>query len=223
MRISLIGAGFLVAAVMVVGMTSRTRANHPHVDFGTFVESQLREHTEQLFGFKRPLEESALGPYDGPDNLQAIQVAPGLHVSLVSSSVASAADQIAFWPDDDHPRFLFVCDEETTNPAVQRVDLSKPASGNATTIVTGLTSCDPVRRTPWGTIIVAEEAGATGGFYELIDPEHINAPINVIDRDAGITTDPLHLVKRQAVGSLSFESFAIRSDGTMIYGASSSP
>ena len=223
MRISLVGIGTFVAALTVVGMTSRTRANHPHVDFGTFVESQLREHTEQLFGFKRPLEESALGPYDGPDNLQAIQVAPGLHVSLVSSSVASAADQIALWPDDDHPRFLFVCDEETTNPAVQRIDLSRPASSNATTIVTGLTSCDPVRRTPWGTIIVAEEAGATGGFYELIDPEHINAPINVTDRDAGTTTDSLHLVKRQSVGSLSFESFAIRPDGTMIYGDELAP
>ena len=41
-----------------------------------------------------------------------------------------------------------------------------------------------MRRTPWGTIIVAEEASmtvmgssvATGGFYELIDPVHITTP-----------------------------------------------
>jgi len=223
MRTSLIGAGVLITGLAIVGTASRAKANHPHVDFGTFVESQLREHTEQLFGFKSPLEQSALGPYDGADNLQAIQVASGLHVSLVSSNVASAADQIALWPDDDHPKFLFLCDEETTDPAVQRVDLSKPASNNATTIVTGLTSCDPVRRTPWGTIIVAEEAGATGGFYELIDPEHIPGPIAVTDRTLGTTTDPLHLVKRQAVGSLSFESFAIRPDGTMIYGDELAP
>lgn len=84
--------------------------------------------------------------------------------------------------------------------------------------VTGLQSCDPVRRTPWGTIIVAEEAGATGGLYELIDPVSINAPINVSDRAAGTTSDPNHLVKRKAVASLSFESFAIGHDGTMIYG-----
>ena len=62
--------------------------------------------------------------------------------------------------DNDHPKYLFVCDEETTNPAVQRVDLSKPAASNATTIVTGLSSCDPVRRTPWGTIIVASGESA---------------------------------------------------------------
>ena len=119
-------------------------------------------------------------------------------MSLVSSSVASAADQIALWPDDDHPKFLFVCDEETTDPAVQRVDLSKPAGSNATTIVTGLVSCDPVRRTPWGTIIVAEEAGATGGLYELIDPEHISTAINVTDRATG--HDERSAASREAPG-----------------------
>ena len=39
----------------------------------------------------------------------------------------------------------------------------------------------------------------------------------------GTTSDPLHLVKRKAVGSLSFESFAIRHDGTMIYGDELAP
>src|SRR5262245_54724640 len=223
MRKSLIGAGVLITGLAVVGMQSRARAKNPHTDFGTFVESQLKEHSEQLFGIKRPLDESALGPFDGADNLQAIQLASGLRASLVSTNVASATDQIALWPDDDNPKFLFVCDEETTDPAVQRVDLSKPAASNATTIVTGLASCDPVRRTPWGTIIVAEEAGATGGLYELIDPEHIAGPINVINRATGQTSDPLHLVKRQAVGSLSFESFAIRPDGTMLYGDELAP
>src|SRR5262245_46589452 len=223
MRRSLVGTSVVVIGFTVVVMTSRTRAKNPNADFGTFVESQLRAHSEQLFGILQPLAQSALGPYDGPDNLQAIQVAPGLKASLVSSSVASAADQIALWPDDEHPRFLFVCDEETTDPAVQRVDLTQPASTNATTIVRGLNSCDPVRRTPWGTIIVAEEAGATGGFYELIDPANITTAITVMNRATGQTSDPMHLVKRQAVGSLSFESFAIRPDGTMIYGDELAP
>jgi secreted PhoX family phosphatase len=217
MRSSLIRTWILVAGIVVVWAASRTTARNAQADFGSFVAAQLSEHAEQLFGFRRPLEKSALGPYDGPDSLQAIKVASGLRVSLVSSGVASAADQIALWPDDDHPTHLFVCDEETSTPAVQRVDLSRPANANVTTIVTGLTSCDPVRRTAWGTIIVAEEAGATGGVYELIDPVHINTPINVTNRGTGANTDPLHLAKRQAVGSLSFESFAIRADGTMIY------
>lgn len=108
-------------------------AKNPKVDFGSYVQDQLSARAEQLFGFRRPLKESALGPYDGADNLQAIQVAPGLQVSLVSIVVASAADQIAFWPDDVSPRYVFVCDEETSDPAVQRIDLLGPASAKGTT------------------------------------------------------------------------------------------
>src|SRR4051812_31452494 len=178
----------LLAGVGLAAIASRVTAQSPNGDFGTFVKHQLDAHAEQLFGFRQPLAASALGPFDGPDNLQAIVVAPGLDVSLVSSSVASAADQIAFWPNDDKPTHLFVCDEETSTPSVQRVDLSKPPGSNATTIVTGLSSCDPVRLTPWGTIIVAEEAGATGGIYELINPMSINAPISVSSRTAGTTS-----------------------------------
>src|SRR5262249_42018097 len=166
-------AGGLAAALLV----ARPIADSPKTDFGLFVADQLRAHSMQLFGFSHPLTESVLGPYDGVDNTQAIQVAPGLTVSPVSSPVAPAADQIALWPNDDHPTHLFVCDEETSIPAVQRVDLSLPPGSNATTIVTGLSSCDPVRRTPWGTIIVGEEAGATGGLYEILDPGNIHNPI----------------------------------------------
>lgn len=217
MRRFLIPSCVLLTCVVVIGMTSRALAIRPRLDFGAFVANQLSGRSEQLFGFRNPLARSVLGPYDGPSNPDAIQVADGLRVSTVSRVVASAADQIALWPNDDHPTHVFVCDEETSNPAVQRVDLSKQANANATTIVTGLSSCDPVRRTPWGTIIVAEEAGATGGLYELIDPLHITVPINVSDRGVGTTSDPLHLVKRQAVGSLSFEGIALQDDGTMIF------
>jgi secreted PhoX family phosphatase len=213
----------LVAGLAIAGLTARTFAQNPNGDFGVYIAAQLSAHAQQLFGFTHPLDQSASGPFTGADSTQALAVAQGLHVSLVSSAVHFSTDQIALWPNDDHPTHLFVCDEESSNPAVQRVDLAGPANANATTIVTGLDACDPVRRTPWGTIIVAEEAGATGGFYELLDPEHINVAINVIDRSAGTTTDPLHLVKRKAVGSLSFESFAIRDDGTMIYGDELAP
>jgi hypothetical protein len=213
----------LAACLAVAALSARATAKAPKADFGGFVAAQLRAHVEQLFGFTHPLEHSALGPYTGADSTQALEVAQGLQVSLVSSAVHFSTDQIALWPDDEHPTHLFVCDEDSSNPAVQRVDLSAPPNSNATTIVTGLDSCDPVRRTPWGTIIVAEEAGATGGLYEILDPLHITSPIDVSDRDVATTSDPSHLVKRKAVGSLSFESFAIKDDGTMIYGDELAP
>jgi hypothetical protein len=191
-------------------------------DFGAFVAAQLRVHSEQLFGFHHPLDESAPGPFTGP-SVDALELAGGLRATLISSAVHHSADQIALWPNAEQPRYLFVCDEESSSPAVQRVDLRKPPSSNATTIVTGLAACDPVRRTPWGTIIVAEEAGATGGFYELLDPANIDTPIDVTDRLTGANSDPVHLVKRQAVGSLSFESFAIGPEGAMIFGDELAP
>jgi secreted PhoX family phosphatase len=223
MRRSMVGMVALVGLAMAL-VTTRAKADgHDDDDFGLFVANLLRTNAETLFGFHSPLEASAVGPYDGPDATQAIKVAEGLNVSLVSSAVNQAADQIALWPNDDRPEYLFVCDEETSTPAVERVDLSAPPASNATTIVTGLVSCDPVRRTPWGTIIVAEEAGASGGFYEIFDPVNIKTAINVSDRDKGTTSDPAHLVKRKAMGSLSFESFAIRHDGTTIFGDELAP
>jgi hypothetical protein len=210
------GLTFVGAAARVVADSDR------RPDFGAFVQSLLRDQSEELFGIGRPLDHSAVGPFDGP-SVDALDLAHGLKATLISSAVENAADQIAMWPDDDHPTHLFVCDEETSVPAVQRVELSKPADSNATTIVTGLQACDPVRRTPWGTIIVAEENGADGGLYEILDPVHITTPIAVTNRATGANTDPLHLAKRQAVGALSFESFAIRPDGTTIYGDELAP
>ena len=217
------GAYALFACLAAAVVTVRLAADEQKsADFGLFVESQLKAHAQELFGVRGPLAESALGPFTGPST-EALQVAAGLRVSLVSSAVGASADQIALWPNDERPTHLFICVEETTSPAVQRIDLSRPASSNVTTIVTGLESCDPVRRTPWGTIIVAEENGTTGGLYEILDPVHINTPVNVTDRNLGANTDPTHLVKRQAVGALSFESFGIMEDGTMIYGDELAP
>jgi hypothetical protein len=213
----------IVACLAAAGSSARVVASGPNADFGAFVASQLSAHSEQLFGFRHPLDDSALGPFIGADSTQAIELADGLRATLVSSAVHFSTDQIALWPDDDNPTHLFVCDEESSIPAVQRVDLSKPAGSNATTIVTGLSACDPVRRTPWGTIIVAEEAGATGGLYEIFDPVSVSAAINVSDRNLGTTSDSAHLVKQKAVGSLSFESFAITSDGTTIFGDELAP
>src|ERR1043166_7467266 len=39
-----------------------------------------------------------------------------------------------------------------------------------------------VRRTAWGTIIVAEEHGIDGGLYEILDPVHITTAIAVTNR-----------------------------------------
>lgn len=120
MHRSFVRVAVAVCAAGLLASGTRIIAEERAVDFGAFIASQLRDHSMQLFGFRHPLEKSALGPFDGP-SVDALEVADGLKVTLVSSSVEAAADQIAMWPDNNHPTHLFVCDEETTNPAVQTV------------------------------------------------------------------------------------------------------
>src|SRR5262245_54559030 len=99
----ILGCATVTAATVLVG--ARLLA-HDEVDFGLFVQRELNARSEQLFGVGRPLSESALGPYTAADSTQAIQVARGLSVSLVSSAVHASTDMIALWPDNDNPKYL---------------------------------------------------------------------------------------------------------------------
>jgi hypothetical protein len=223
----LVSVAALAALALGAAVTGARGADE---DFGLRVERMLHNDAHKLVGVRKPLAESARGPFAGP-SIEALAVAPPLKVSLVSSAVQSQADMIALWPNDAAPTHLFVCVENFfagNNPdvvSVQRVDLAAPAGTNAVTIVKGVSSCDPIRRTPWGTLVVGEESGSDGGLYEILDPLSIpeSAPIVVTDRATGTSSDPTHLAKRKAVGSLSWEGNVILPDGTMYYGDESRP
>ncbi len=66
-----------VVGVAAVTLGARLAADSPHGDFGKFVADQLRAHSEQLFGFHHPLDDSAIGPFDGP-SVDALDLADGL-------------------------------------------------------------------------------------------------------------------------------------------------
>jgi secreted PhoX family phosphatase len=128
------------------------------------------------------------------------------------------------WPNDHSPTHLIVAVETSrsadgSNASVQIIDLNGNPNSNARTILEGLTGADPIKRTPWGTIVVGEEAG-DGGLYEIFDPLGIGTAIRVTNRATGATTEgsPTHVFKRKAVGALAFEGIAITVDGTMYYG-----
>jgi secreted PhoX family phosphatase len=82
-------------------------------------------------------------------------------------------------------------------------------------MIFGNVSCDPSHRTAWGTIVVGEEAGATGRLYEILDPLNVNDV--TIDRATGATSDPGHVVARTALGQLSYEGVVVLDDGTVYY------
>jgi hypothetical protein len=82
-------------------------------------------------------------------------------------NLAPNIDQMVLWPNDQNPTHLIVANEEgVAQPGLQRIRLS---DGLAETILTGTTSGDPVRRTPWGTILFGEET-ADGWLIEIADP-----------------------------------------------------
>src|SRR6478672_11964782 len=137
-------------------------------DFGTDVQQMLEAKSMQQFGVNSGLPQSS-----------------PLSISAAEATAAPNIDQMVLWPNDQSPTHLIACNEEGVAQAgVQRIRLS---DGLAETIVTGTTSCDPVRKTPWGTVLFGEEAGggANGGrMYELIDP--LNTSGVTLNRVTGV-------------------------------------
>ncbi|MEK7784502.1 MAG: alkaline phosphatase PhoX, partial [Chloroflexota bacterium] len=156
--------------------------------------------------------------FEGPGN-EAVVVAKGLQVELVSDKVAVWADMIAPWPNDAEPTHLFVAIEQRENnyptaeqrESVQVVDLS---TNEVATILYGLSSTDGIRITPWGTVLVTEEQD-DGGAWEIIDPLNIREA--VVDRVAHTSNNP-NIVYRPALGTFAWEGIAVLPDGTLYAG-----
>jgi hypothetical protein len=192
-------------------------------DWGLDVQTQMQNKSHPLFGVGQPLTQSSTTDLTQAQALAnpagLITVAKDLKVSVVAAGPADNAganiDQMVLWPQSN-PTHIIACNEEgPTKPALQKISL---ATGAATTIATGLNSCDPVRVTPWGTVLFGEENGSAGAMYELIDPLNVvGASINNV---TGVVAAPYaNNIKRvNALGFLSFEGLAILPNGVTYYG-----
>jgi len=194
-------------------------------DFGLEVEERLNNQANLYFGFHRPLEESAsptVGSYRTLAQTADAQVAlaKGLKAEYLTRDAGDLTDMLAFFPATT-PTHLITCVEggrETLangklNPAVQRIHL---ASGQVETILRGMSRCDGIRTTSWGTILATEETG-DGGAYEILDPLNVNEQ-SVTDRATGTVTDPDHIVKRAALPTMAWEGLEILPSGVVIAG-----
>jgi hypothetical protein len=187
-------------------------------DPGAEYQDELHEHARDLFGFGKPVAASATTPSNTQPGDRAVLIAKELKVKIVSNKVGENADMIALWPNDAKPTYAIVCNEingtAPGSPAtVQRVRLS---DGQVSNMIFGMLSCDPAHRTDWGTIVVGEEAGPAGRLWEILDPLNVNGVR--VDRAAGTSSDPAHVVARTALGLLSFEGVVLLADGTAYYG-----
>lgn len=203
-----------VAGGATLGMGRQDRWS----DVGLTVQQSIERRSFTLFGgIRKPLESSADdAAFTGPGD-EAVLAASGLRVDLVSDRMIAPADMIALLPDDELPTHAIACVENFAGapgqPSVQRVNL---ATGEVEVVLRGIRACDPVKRTPWGTVVVAEESGADGRLYEIVDPMH-TTEANVLDRATG-TTDHVNVAQRPALGSRSWEGIVILPNGTVYMG-----
>jgi secreted PhoX family phosphatase len=195
-------------------------------DFGVLREQLLLAHSTQLFGIVSPVPAASTEDVDQAtaeaNPLSLVTLAQGLHARVVSASadLGPNVDMMTLWPQNN-PTHLIVCNEQGPDaPGIQRVRLS---DGAVETILTGTRSCDPAHATPWGTVVVAEEAGGSGSMLEIIDP--LNTTDVVYDRDAGTFSgaDAANVAERPAVGHLSFEGVVVFPNGIVYYGDENRP
>ncbi len=213
-----------MVALLAVAAAGSAMAD-PGFDFGKHRDNLLRAHSSQLFGVTGPVAASSTLSLDTAtaeaNPAALITVARSLRVRVVNASpnLGANIDQMAFWPNDTAPTHIIACNEEGTDkPGVQRIGL---ADGKVETILTGTSFCDPVRRTPWGTIVVGEENGADGWLLEILDP--LTTTGVMFDRKAGTTSNPDKVATRPAPGRLSYEGIALYPNGVMYYGDENRP
>jgi secreted PhoX family phosphatase len=184
-------------------------------DPGQARESQLEAHSLQDFGVVSGLPASSTADIDATTTaanpLALATLAKGLDARVVTSGVAAPnLDLAVLWPTD-HPEYIISCNEQgVAQPGVQRISL---ATGQAETIVTGTTSCDPLHVTPWGTIVFGEEAG-DGHLYEMIDPLSITNA--TLDRTTGVASTN-KIVRRDALGAVAYEGVGLLPNGVTYY------
>jgi hypothetical protein len=204
-----VAVALIVAGIAVAGLK----------DFGLQTQKELAHQSQSLFGVK-----SALGSSSSTDLNEAqaladpaklVTLAKGLKAKVVAAgpedNVGPNSDQMVLWPQS-HPTYLIAVNEEGADaPGLQKINLQ---TGKATTIATGIEDNDPVRATPWGTIVFGEEA-ADGAMYEIIDPLSVEGA--TIDRTTGTSSSP-NIRRVNALGFNAFEGLAILPNGVTYYG-----
>ncbi len=235
-KIVSISAGLILVAGLsaapVLAQEEGTELAEPwSPEFGSFVEFLLNRNSMYLFGVGSPVLQSSTRSISqvaaDADPRRLVTVAAGLNVGVLSSAanLGPNIDMMVLWPNDTTPTHLIACNEQgAAEPSVQRIRF---IGGAVETLLTGMISCDPIRRTPWGTLIVGEEVGGTGHLLEIINPLAVTNTL--FDRTTHqISNGPFgtgaeNVVDRPAVGRLAFEGIALYPNGVMYYGDENRP
>jgi secreted PhoX family phosphatase len=218
---------FALVVALGIGLVGSALAG---LDFGLDEQNLLASKSQVLFGLGKPIDDSSQNSIDQAtaeaDPADLVTLANGLSAKVVTAAANAGPniDMMAPWPNATNPTWLIACNEQGTgDPGVQRINISTGVV--ETIVVSGLTSCDPARATPWGTIVFAEEDGPNGQLFEVIDPLNTTGvaiqggtPTCTSPPAAAACTGATNIVERTAVGNLSFEGIGITPNGVMYYG-----
>jgi hypothetical protein len=217
----------VVALVAVVG----TALGAYFDDWGLDRQTQMENKSQTLFGVGQPLTASSTASLTKAQALAnptgLVTLAKGLQATVVAAGpeddVGANADQMVLWPPSNPTHIILVNEEGTGDPGLEKVDLK---TGKATTILTGIDDNDPVRVTPWGTVIFGEEKSpgpgdpSYGAMYEIIDPLDPALEGTTVNRDTQVFTPATSKIKRiNAFGFTSYEGLAILRNGVTYYGS----
>jgi hypothetical protein len=216
-----------IIIALAAGLIATSAAAFGTFNFGEFRDQQLEAHSQQVFGIVSAVgpssHESISAAESEADPTALATLAKGLHARVLSANAALGPniDMMALWPNDATPTHIIACNEQgTAQVAVQRIRIS---NGQPENILTGMSSCDPVRKTAWGTIIVGEEVGNTGWLLEIINP--LGTTNVTFNRTTGVLSgaDAANVTTRPAVGRNAFEGLALYPNGLLYYGDENRP
>ncbi len=228
-----------LAVGVAIALPGLVRADDDSRDFGAKVEQLLKAQSEKLFGFNRPLEESALattGAYRSAEQTAYDQVllAKGLRARYLTRDTANHTDMMVLYPAVN-PTHLISCVEggrqvigtladgsAKYNPSVQRVEL---ATGKVETILRGMDRCDGIVATDWGTVLATEETD-DGIAVEIMNPLSVTEQ-TMLDRGApgmpADVTDPANIAKRYTMPTIAWEGLTVLPTGVVIGGDEERP
>jgi len=200
--------------------------------FGAARDEELHNKSGDLFGFtgaKTASHDTHVARNTTTAPSDVIDLATGLSATFLTREAGHKTDMMAFWPKGDAPTHLITCVEGSAeeinattgkkNPSVQSINLT---DGTVSTLLRGMSRCDGIRTTDWGTVLATEESG-DGQAYEIIDPLSV-ANHTVTDRAAGTivstdgTTPSANIVKRDALPTMSWEGLTVLPSGVVIGG-----
>jgi len=223
----------LIAVLTLVSSTA-VPARAQELDFGQLVQRALEVRSQTLFGIREPLAAPASAadvvPRAEATAAERLLLAGGLEASFLTRRIADRGDMLVFWPDAQDYTHLIFCIEQPRqgrtpagngglNASIQRVEV---ATGGVETVLHGMSRCDGIRRTPWGTVLATEET-ADGRAYELRDPL-VTTGHWVADRTVGDVRSRIDglepsrdVVQRQALPTLAWEGLTVLPGG-VVYG-----